>query len=231
MPMHRPYDHLILDWNGTLLDDVEIAVEVVNRLREAHGLPAIDITSYRSLFHFPIRSFYAAMGFDTSSPAFPAVMSSYLQFFNPMALECSLHPGASQLVAAAKAAGLTVSILSASHRDVLMRALRVHGLQDHLDHVYALDDEHAAGKLELADALDQRLRRPGLRALLVGDTVHDRDVARKFGWDLVIVPNGHQWDHAFDGKDRKANSLIETIDLLKPQSRPEDGRLFNAQCQ
>ena len=50
--------HIIFDWNGTLVDDAWIFVDILNQLLVPRGFKKITIQKYRDLFCFPIKSFY-----------------------------------------------------------------------------------------------------------------------------------------------------------------------------
>ena len=197
----QPYDHLVLDWNGTLVDDVALAVESVNALRHMRALSPIKADEYRKSFCFPIETFYRNIGFQFPSGQFSAIAAEYLALFNADVLHCGLHAGVVDLVEAARTLNMTVSILSASHSDILIQTIEVNGLRDKFHHILGLDDHAAAGKLDLARDLDSRLGQPGERALLVGDTTHDRDVARAVGWTAALVVNGHQAPELFAQDD------------------------------
>ena len=47
--------HIIFDWNGTLVNDTEIFVDVLNELLEYRQLPKIDVNQYKDLFCVPIK--------------------------------------------------------------------------------------------------------------------------------------------------------------------------------
>ena len=49
---------ILWDWNGTLLDDVELCVDALNRLLEKHAYPQrYDRDQYRAIFGFPIEEY------------------------------------------------------------------------------------------------------------------------------------------------------------------------------
>ena len=59
------YEHIIWDFNGTLLDDVWTGIVSVNKLLEDRGLPKIaSVEDYRRVFRFPIIEYYRSLGFD-----------------------------------------------------------------------------------------------------------------------------------------------------------------------
>ncbi len=62
---------ILWDWNGTLLDDVELCVDALNRLLEKHAYPQrYDRDQYRAIFGFPIEEYYVRAGFDFSRHSF-----------------------------------------------------------------------------------------------------------------------------------------------------------------
>ena len=63
-------DHVIWDWNGTLLNDVPHAIDTINFLLEPRGLPLMSIERYREIFGFPIRRYYETLGFDLQAESF-----------------------------------------------------------------------------------------------------------------------------------------------------------------
>ncbi len=58
---------ILWDWNGTLLDDVDLCVDALNRLLAEFGYPQrYDHDQYRAIFGFPIEEYYIRAGFDFS---------------------------------------------------------------------------------------------------------------------------------------------------------------------
>ena len=56
-------DHVIWDWNGTLLDDVQYGVDLMNALLKSYKKPQLNgIQEYHRVFTFPVRDYYAAVG-------------------------------------------------------------------------------------------------------------------------------------------------------------------------
>jgi phosphoglycolate phosphatase len=50
--------NVILDWSGTLVDDLLPVLKTTNHVFEAFGLPAISLEEFRAEFCLPIRKFY-----------------------------------------------------------------------------------------------------------------------------------------------------------------------------
>lgn len=185
--------HVVWDWNGTLLDDVDCAVAVVNQLLGEFGLPALDgVPAYRAVFRFPIVEYYADLGFDTGPGGnFVAAAHRYLELYGAASARCGLHAGATEALAELHAAGLRQVVVSASHQDNLLHQLAPFGLDRWLDGAHGLEDIYAASK---ADVARRWLRESGAdpaQVLFVGDSEHDFEIADALGARCVLFGGGH----------------------------------------
>ena len=54
--MSRPY--ILWDWNGTLLDDTQAALDTLNIMPKRRGAKPIELEFFRDHFAFPCRPFY-----------------------------------------------------------------------------------------------------------------------------------------------------------------------------
>jgi len=58
------FNTIFWDWNGTLLDDVEECIEIINVSLVKRSLSPIDRKEYLEKFTFPIKKYYENIGFD-----------------------------------------------------------------------------------------------------------------------------------------------------------------------
>ena len=62
---------VVWDWNGTLLDDVEVCIQTVNAMLHQRNLPLIEnVNQYQSVFTFPVIDYYRQVGFDLNRERF-----------------------------------------------------------------------------------------------------------------------------------------------------------------
>ncbi len=183
--------HLLWDWNGTLLDDLDLCVDIVNGMLGRRSLPRIDVPGYHEHFGFPVRGFYERVGFDLSGDAFFALSNEFISEFDARRLEARLHAGADELLARINASGRQQSILSAHRQTTLHEIVELLGIDHHFHSMAGLDDAHAHGKIDRGHALVSDLALPRCELILVGDTLHDFEVAGALGIDCVLVARGH----------------------------------------
>ena len=96
---------ILWDWNGTLLDDVELCVDALNRLLEKHAYPQrYDRDQYRAIFGFPIEEYYVRAGFDFSRHSFAMLAEEYMDDYIPASAACPLAEGSIEALDAFRAA-------------------------------------------------------------------------------------------------------------------------------
>lgn len=185
------YRHVIWDWNGTLVDDADASVAAINTLLRARGLQLLDLPRYRAVFDFPVRDYYVRIGFDLEAESFERAALEYLEHYELHWRSCSLRHGAREVLGALAARGVTHSVLSATEHAMLREQSRHHALEDLIGAWVGLDDKLAGGKLAAGQRwLAQQPLAPE-QVVLVGDTLHDHEVARQLGVDCVLLEGGH----------------------------------------
>ena len=64
------YKHIIWDWNGTLLNDGWLFVDVMNSILTRRGMDTITLEKYREIFGFPVKDYYLKLGFNLKKEPF-----------------------------------------------------------------------------------------------------------------------------------------------------------------
>lgn len=207
---------IVWDWNGTLLADVPLCVEVMNGLLARRGLPLLEVERYREIFTFPVREYYQAAGLDLQREPFEKLAVEYIEEYNRRALDCPLYPGAGEVLARLKELGCRQLIVSASHRDALAQQVERRGIRDFFEAVLGVGDVLGATKEGVArDYLKQK----GVSSedvLFVGDSAHDRQTA--LPCRCVLIANGHESRQRLEaaggpvlGDIREAGQYIEKL--------------------
>ena len=184
--------HVIWDFNGTLLDDVDPCVDTVNSILAEHARPPLTRGDYLARFGFPVRDFYADLGIELDARGFERLSRTYIDRYL-VRLE-GVEPRADAHAAMRALAALAVeqSVLSAMESRLLEHLLQRFGLRDHVARVRGLDDYHAGSKTALGVDLARELELDPTEILLVGDTLHDFEVAQEIGCACLLYARGHQ---------------------------------------
>ena len=189
-----PVSHIrqvLWDWNGTLLDDLTYAIGVRNRTFPAFGLPRIgSVAEYHRQFTFPVRRYYERAGVtdETFVAVAHAWMAEYVRGFDTV----PLHGDAVETLARFAAAGVRQAVLSATRRDMLESQIARFPIRAYFTDVLGLSDIYARSKEAVGLDYLARCGVPAASTLMIGDTLHDAEVARAMGTGCVLVARGHQ---------------------------------------
>ena len=186
------YEHVIWDWNGTLLDDVDCSHRTIVELLASHGKPPITLGQYRTVCRFPVMAYYQALGFDFTRHPFEEIARAWVRIYESHQEEARLYPGVPQLLVRLGASGTCSHILTAAHERDVERLTTNFQIRSLFASIHGLDNHHAQSKLDRGRELMLFLGQSPQQMLLVGDTDHDAEVALDLGIDCVLLDGGHQ---------------------------------------
>jgi phosphoglycolate phosphatase len=186
------YKHIIWDWNGTLLNDVDFCRRIINRILVENELLELSLEKYREIFTFPVEEYYKVAGLDFSKTSFEVLGKDFMDEYEAKKLSCSLHKNAIEVLSAIHQKGIKQSVLSAYLHDNLVGILEHYNLTQYFDNIIGLDNIYAGSKTHLGLKLIDQLNLPKENILFVGDTLHDSEVAKAMGVKSILIANGHQ---------------------------------------
>jgi phosphoglycolate phosphatase len=190
--LSEPVTRVVWDWNGTLLDDAWLCVAAMNEVLQRYAMPPMSVERYQQIFDFPVIRYYERLGFDFERAPFERVGLEFIEAYQRRRLECQLQAGAREALVALRAAGVPQTILSAHEHATLQTLLAHFELAEYFEQVTGLADHYAAGKLEQGMQWVEQVAHPPRQILLVGDTLHDAEVAAAMGVQCVLVDAGNQ---------------------------------------
>ncbi|HMP75665.1 MAG TPA: HAD family hydrolase [Kiritimatiellia bacterium] len=183
--------HVVWDWNGTLLDDTALCIEIMNELLGERDLPQLDKARYQEIFDFPVVDYYARLGFDFSRDPFHLIGAEFIRRYEARRTEARLHAAATSTLTALRAAGFSQSVLSAYKHDTLESLLAHFEVRGFFGDVLGSDDVYAHGKVEQGRAWIRTRAIDPRHMLLIGDTRHDFEVAVAMGCHCLLVADGY----------------------------------------
>ncbi|MEI6576113.1 MAG: HAD family hydrolase [Bacteroidota bacterium] len=184
--------NIIWDWNGTLLDDVDICVDSINILLEKRKLPLMNIDRYKELFSFPVIEYYKNIGFDFTAEVYDEVATEFMTAYLDRLPSAGLFPQILPLLEACRQGGYQQAVLSAMEQDTLDSSIQSKGIQHYFTKIVGIDNHHAVGKLENAERILKEINGKASETLLIGDTLHDFEVASAIGCPYLLIGSGHQ---------------------------------------
>ena len=203
--------HIIFDWNGTLIDDAFVFVDILNILLKERGLSQIYTKAYRDLFCFPIKAFYEKIGVDVSLQSFLQLKEIFVVEYNKRRYDGNLFPGVHNILQKLISNGISLSMLSASHQNTLEDLTKYYSIDQYFNIISGVDNYIADGKIVNGHNLIKSLNLNNEDIVLIGDTDHDYEVANNLNIDCVLVSHGHQ---SSDRLKQISNHVIDSLNVL-----------------
>jgi len=214
----KRYKHIIFDWNGTLFNDVELCAEIMNVLLTRESLPNISIQRYKQIFTFPVVEYYKIAGHTFERNSFEVLGKQFMVEYETRKAVCQLFPGVLNLLTDLKNKNIYLHLLSAYEQQSLNNILKYFNINSLFENIVGLDNIYASGKSHLAKQLAEKIRYDGeeKNILLVGDTIHDYEVAKEINSDCILISHGHQDEERLLKLGIPVvNNFIELTNLLK----------------
>jgi len=185
------YKHIIWDWNGTLVDDAWLCVDIMNKILLSYGLPLISLSDYRKHFVFPVKEYYQHLGFDFNQFPFEQCGLDFIDAFKKRQFEARLFKNTANILRVLHKQGVFHHVLSANHQNVLIQTIKHFKINNFFQNICGLNHYYATSKIDVGKKLLLAIPCKKKYILVVGDTIHDYEVAQSLNLDCVLVAHGH----------------------------------------
>jgi phosphoglycolate phosphatase len=230
--MQRPKPYILWDWNGTLLDDTEAALATLNEMITVRGGQPIGMEFYRDHFAFPVRPFYDKIGIVAhNEDEWNGIAHEYHEVYGRQPKK--LNPLAVTALEMAIEAGCRQSIVAALRQDLLEADMARNGVTKYFERICGSDNLDGASKLERARVLLRTLSETvpsGTHFILIGDALHDKEVADALGIDCILCAQGSHAAWRLRAVAPTGDTLVDALKLAlnapaKPSFTSERGVL------
>lgn len=206
--------YILWDWNGTLLDDTQAALDTLNIMLARRGAKPIALEFFRDHFAFPCRPFYDAIGMHVEDDEWDALAKEYHDIYaeQPKALNAETIAALERV----KAAGAKQSIISALRQDLLDEVTERMGVASYMECVYGVDNLDGASKLDRALELMGHIAPEGGEqpdVVLIGDALHDKEVADALKVRCVLCGQGSHAAWRLRAVAPTGETLLEALEL------------------
>ncbi len=206
------YSLIIWDFNGTIIDDLDLSLSSINTVLKKRALPLIaDKSAYRKRFGFPIEDYYSSLGMDFTKEPYKIPADEWVKLYNEGKDSIELTKGVKEVIYSISAEGTPQWILSASEKKMLTEQLTKLNILDKFECILGCDDVYGRGKVDMAKEFASKTRTDLSSAVLIGDTDHDFETAQALGCDCILFDHGHM-DH--DRLKATGARVISSMDKL-----------------
>ena len=186
------YSYVLWDFNGTLLDDVDVCLNIMNTLLKEKSMNPIDLETYKKVFTFPVSEYYKRVGIINSDAEFNEVAHKWMNLYYELEPTTTLHKDVLDVLNYFKDKHIKQGVLSASRIDQLERLLKQVNINMYMDNILGISDIYAKSKVHIGLEYIKASPYQKEEIVMIGDSVHDFEVASEMGIDCILVANGHQ---------------------------------------
>ena len=188
--MAKRYDLIVFDWDGTLMDSTAVIADSIQAACRDLGLTVPGDEAARHVIGLGLSQALRYAVPDAPESMYGPLVERYRHHFLAQDQAIPLFDGAYDTLAELHDAGYRLAVATGKSRAGLERALDSTGLKKYFHATRTADQSfskpHPAMLLELLEELAVDAG----RALMIGDTTHDVQMAQNAGVDAVAVGYG-----------------------------------------
>ena len=188
--MPKRFDLLVFDWDGTLMDSAAcIAASLQSACRDL-GFAVPSERDARYIIGLGLNDALAHVLPGVAPDEYPRVVERYRHHFLQGDAGTALFSGAAEMLDTLRSAGHLLAVATGKSRRGLDRALAATGLATHFHATRCADEGHSKPHPGMLYRLLEELDVAPEKALMIGDTTHDMQMARAAGMDRLAVAHG-----------------------------------------
>lgn len=207
-------DTLVFDFNGTIINDLDLCLDILNKMLTLTNHKNVTKDEYLSIFTFPIIDYYVKAGFDLKPGGkddFHSLAVIFDKSYRSQYMNCPIF---SDVIPTLKKyySKKKMILLSATKQEELDKQIASFGLTSYFDDVIGIKDIYAKSKLEEARLYFSTHPFNPSSTLFIGDTIHDYQVGKQLNSKTCLVSRGHQSTSVL--KTEKSNLLLSDLASL-----------------
>lgn len=209
--------HIVWDWNGTLLDDLDVVVGAVSMSIARYGLPRLDVDAYRDHYTRPVRSFYDSLfGRPVDDMEWEDLNKTFHDLYFDSVDHAVLAPDAPAALMRVAELGWSQSLLSMSTHSELVKLVKSHGIGEYLNPINGLKTANGDLKASYLRAHLAEAGKSASRSVVVGDTPDDHLAASEVGARSVAYDGGSHHRGVLDAIGVPVvDTLIDAVELIE----------------
>lgn len=208
--------HIIWDWNGTLLDDSKLIIELTIHYVKKYYKQTITPEEYVKAYEHPIINTYKNLCKDFNEEVFPELAREWFESYASQSLNTSLFDDSLNVLQEFKSLGVSQSIVSALNHELLDNMINRFQLTDFF---FCFDGlQNIAGESKISIALNQfsNLNIKPIESVVIGDSIHDLEVAKEIGSNCILLTGGADCEEKLRSSNNLVlNSRTEALDAVK----------------
>jgi phosphoglycolate phosphatase len=188
--MARRFDLLIFDWDGTLADSTALITRSIQHAFVDAGLPEPSRRDASFVIGYGLHQAMQHLAPDASKEQVTDIVEAYKRHYLACDGEIALFDGVADALDRYKAAGYGLAVATGKSRRGLDRVLEQTGLAEYFDVTRCADECHSKPHPQMVEEITAFMAVPPARAVMIGDTTHDLQMASNAGMASLGVSYG-----------------------------------------
>jgi phosphoglycolate phosphatase len=181
----------------------------MNEMLHKRQMKLMDVNFYKDVFGFPVIDYYKKLGFNFEKDSFENLSKEFIDNYSSKVASVKLAEDSELILRYFQEKGKNNIILSAMQKDMLSGLVEHTGLKSYFSDILGIENIYAHSKSSVALDYIKKNKIPESDILLIGDTLHDFEVALAIGCKCILITHGHQ------SLQRLQNSGATIINSLK----------------
>lgn len=191
MNSHKPYRLVIFDWDGTLMDSVGRIVSSMQAAAKDCQWPVPDECRVREIIGLSLKVAIPILFGERTEAEIELLIGRYREHYLFLdKTPTTLFTGVKEVLAALKDQGYLLAVATGKARAGLDRVLKETSVTHLFEATRAADEANSKPDPLMLEQILEQLSVPVGQALMIGDSIHDMEMARRLGMDRIGITWG-----------------------------------------
>lgn len=186
----------------------------MNGMLQKRSMPLLSELYYKSVFTFPVKEYYEKIGWDFSIEPFNKIAIEFIDSYKILLPEALLFKNVKEVLSTIKNTGVQQHILSAMQHEFLQESVSSLGISRCFESINGISDHFAVSKQQLALQLFAEHVFSGQETIMIGDTLHDAEIAKNMNIDCILISGGHQSHERLTESGFQVVEMVDEIPAL-----------------
>jgi len=192
-PVPGPFSLLIFDWDGTLLDSISSIVACTQEALRDLDQPPVPDEQIRGAIGLGLRETVERFAPGCDEAMFHAIVETYgRHWLETYSHQPRLFPGVPALLEDLREEGYLLGLATAKGRKGLSRDLEATGMGELFLATRTVDEARSKPDPQMILDISDELGVKTDRTLMIGDTIHDLQMAHNASMGVVAVCSGSE---------------------------------------
>ncbi len=177
--MKNRFDVIVFDWDGTLVNTIDWIVHCLQKAGEQCGYLIPEPQAAKDTIGLSIENAVQALYPNADTAANNKLVASYSQtYFSKQLTQDDFFPGVYDMLVQLKESGYQLAVATGKTRAGLTHALAATGTEALFNITRCADETASKPNPKMLHEIMQHMQTTPARTLMVGDSIHDLQMAR-----------------------------------------------------